>query len=122
LYYPSEKSKINSTVSWQKTSATTKIDSLKDVNVYKHHYGSKQNESKFSFSTQYNHKISAATHYYAGLVADFYQIGFSDSVDSREYNRFVSLANNDGTLALFRTYAQIQHTLKIIFWLMEAFT
>jgi hypothetical protein len=112
LYYPSEKSKINSTVSWQKTSATTKIDSLKDVNVYKHYYGSKQNESKFSFSTQYNHKISAATHYYAGLVADFYQIGFSDSVDSREYNRFVSLANNDGTLALFRTYAQIQHTFK----------
>ncbi|MCF8391895.1 MAG: TonB-dependent receptor plug domain-containing protein, partial [Bacteroidales bacterium] len=112
LYYPSEKSKLNTTLSWQKTGSSAKIDSLKEGDVYIPHYGSEQAETKFSFTTQFKHKINSATHFYIGLVTDFYKLSFADSVNSKDYGRFISLANNEGNLALIRTYGQIQHSFK----------
>ena len=109
-YFLNEKMRFKSTLSYQETSALTEVDSVDFVNdVYSPWYRSDQAENKFSFSTQFRHKITAKDNYSIGIIADFFIIDYRDSVYSQDLGHFRKLTNVGGNLNLLRAYAQWQH-------------
>jgi hypothetical protein len=109
-YFINDKIRIKSTLSAQSTRVSTKVDStnLKE-NIFEPWYRSQQTENKFSFSTQFRHKINAKNNYSLGVIIDFYTIDYIDSVKNNEYKKFITTSDIYGNLNLFCAYAQWQH-------------
>jgi len=109
-YFLNEKMRFKSTVSYQQTAALTEVDSVDyDEDILSPWYRSDQAENKFSFSTQFRHKINARDNYSIGIIADFYTINYRDSVFSHNYGHFLTLTDVAGDLSLLRAYTQWQH-------------
>ena len=102
--------RFKSTLSYQQTGALTEVDSADyDDNLFIPWYRSDQSENKFSFSTQFRHKVTAKDNYSVGIIADFYSIDYRDSVFSQDLGHFRTLTDVSGDLYLLRAYAQWQH-------------
>ena len=109
-YFLNENMRFKSTVSYQQTSALTEVDSVDFVeDQYNPWYRSDQGEDRFSFSTQFRHKISARDNYSFGLIADFYTTDYRDSVLNQDQGSFRTLTDASGNMYLFRGHAQWQH-------------
>ena len=109
-YYFNPKVRLKSTASVQRVSAGTVLDSVRNNGedlkpfVRQHH-----EEDKVSFSTQLTHKISSRDNYSIGLIADLYQIDYTDSINHPDYGKFITMLDAAGSLGLLRGYAQWQH-------------
>ena len=109
-YFFNEKMRLKSTLSIQSTSADTKLDSVRNYGeVFFPWVRSEQAEDKVSLSTQFRHKVNAKNNYSIGLIQDFYQIDYVDSIYMKEYQRFIRSADITGDMGLLRAYAQWQH-------------
>ncbi|MFC2112426.1 carboxypeptidase-like regulatory domain-containing protein [Bacteroidota bacterium] len=107
-YYFNEKTRIKSTLSWQKTRSSTILDSLnKELAIP--FLRSWQKESKLSFSTQFKQKIDARNNYSFGLIADQFNIDYIDSLNHPVYGDFITRANVRGDMMMLRAYGQYQH-------------
>jgi hypothetical protein len=109
-YFINENLRFRSTLSVQTTSVSTKLDSV-DMAIDKTDpfYRADEKENKYSFSTQFQHKINAHNNYSIGFITDVYSINTVDSVMDLDYNRFRTLTDAKGSVALVRAYAQWQH-------------
>jgi len=110
-YYFNEKTRIKSTLSYQQTYSTTVLDSvhqdIPDVPFLR----SRQQEDKWSFSTQFRQKINARNNYSFGLVLDNYNIDYIDSLNHPDYGEFITRADVSGQMAMARIYGQFQHRI-----------
>jgi len=110
-YYFNEKTRIKSTLSYQQTYSTTVLDSvhqdIPDVPFLR----SRQQEDKWSFSTQFRQKINARNNYSFGLVLDNYNIDYIDSLNHPDYGEFITRADVSGKMAMARIYGQFQHRI-----------
>jgi hypothetical protein len=104
-----ENTRISSTISHQRTSSTTKIDSLTNDLLYIPAYRGDQFEDRTSVSTKLRHKINARNNISAGLIIDQYNVDFQDSIKSTNYDRFIILSDERGSLAMLRGFADYQH-------------
>ena len=87
-----------------------KVDSIDyELETFNNFYGANQIEDKLSFSTQVKHKVNPKNNYSLGLIADFFNIDYVDSVFDSDYNKHRQLTNISDNLELFRAYAQWQH-------------
>mgnify|MGYP006284602357 CR=1 FL=1 len=108
--YFNPKTRLKTTVSVQQTGANTVLDSLLDDGsivepfVRQHHL-----ERKYSLSTQLRHKLNSRNNYSVGLIADHYDIDYTDSVNLAEYGKFITSTDVDGQLQLLRAYGQWHH-------------
>jgi hypothetical protein len=109
-YFLSKNLRVKSSISYQSTYSNAKVDSIEyKSGNFTPYYAGESSENKFSVSTQIKHKINIKNNYSIGLIADFYNINFIDSVLSPEFNRFIQPNNIKEPLKLFRAYAQWQH-------------
>jgi hypothetical protein len=69
-YYFNEKTRIKSTLSYQQTYSTTVLDSVHQDLPEVPFLRSRQQENRWSFSTQFRQKIKARNNYSFGLVLD----------------------------------------------------
>ncbi len=107
-YYFNDKTRIKSTLSWQRTKSSTILDSLRrEVEIP--FLRSWQQEAKLSFSTQFRQKIDARNNYSFGLVMDRYHIDYTDSLNHPAYGEFITRADVSGGMVLLRAYGQYQH-------------
>jgi len=107
LYF-NERTRIKSTVSYQKTRSTTVLDSLNKELVIPF-LRNNQVEGKLSFSSQFRQKINARNNYSFGLVVDKYSIDYIDSLNHPLYGEFITRNDIRGEMAMLRTYGQFQH-------------
>ncbi len=112
VYFINPDARFKTTVSYQKTYSSTKLDSLKDLqSVVVPFYRSEESESKISFSTQFRQKLSAKDNFSVGIILDNFYINYLDSVNLAKNHGFVTTADENGTMALYRGYGQWQHKL-----------
>jgi len=102
--------RIKSTLSWQQFSSLTVFDSVRN-DAFIPTFRGNQTERKLSFSTQLRRKLSADANFMLGLVVDGYNIDFQDSVRSKEYGKFITQTDIQGSLMLYRAYGQWQQKL-----------
>ncbi len=108
VYYFNERTRVKSTLSYQKTRSTTVVDSLNKERVIPF-LRSEQVEGKFSFSTQFRRKVDARNNYSFGLILDGYTIDYLDSLNHPEYGEFIIRNDIAGNMMMLRTYGQYQH-------------
>ncbi len=109
-YFFNPKTRLKSTVSYQTTTVTTKVDSINyEIDGFTHYYGALETEDKFSVSSQFKHKINSKNNYSLGVIADLYGIDYTDSVYDLDYHKFIRPQEIDNSMELYRVYAQWQH-------------
>lgn len=108
-YYFNEKTRLKSTLSYQQTRSTTALDSVHSDFPEVPFLRSRQQENRFSFSTQFRQKINARNNYSLGLVLDHFGIDFIDSLNHPDYGEFITRADVAGQMAMARVYGQYQH-------------
>ncbi len=109
-YFINENIRFRSSLSYQTTSVSTEVDSVDNlIDLTEPFYRAKEREDKFSFSTQFQHKINSRNNYSVGLIADMYTFNYLDSAMSDTYDRFITITDENGKVGLLRTYAQWQH-------------
>lgn len=111
-YYFNEKTSLKSTISYQNTESRIILDSLKENSVNIPYYRSVQEENKVSVTSTLKKKISARDNFHLGFIVDLYNVYFSDSVQDKNRDKFLILANDEGSLALIRSFGQYQHKFK----------
>ncbi len=107
-YYFTERTRLKSTFSWQKTRSSTILDSLQKE-IATPFLRSWQEETKLSFSTQFRQKINARNNFSFGLILDQYGIGYVDSLNHPDYDQFITRAEVTGDMMMLRAYGQYQH-------------
>ena len=112
MVYFNEKTSLKSTLSYQRTEAKALLDSLKEYSENTPYYRSVQGENKVSITSVVKHKMSSKDNFHIGFVADLYNVNFADSVKVSYQDEFLILANDEGTLALIRSFGQFQHKFK----------
>jgi hypothetical protein len=109
-YFFNDKMRLKSTLSFQTTSSSTKLDSVRNnAELFIPWVRSAQTEDKLSVSTQFRHKLSAHDNYSFGAILDFFFVDYLDSIYDSDYKRFITRTDIQGNLSLFRAYAQWQH-------------
>jgi|WetSurMetagenome_2_1015567.scaffolds.fasta_scaffold01434_3 hypothetical protein len=108
LYF-NEKTRLKTTLSWQHSQSSAVLDSIKSE-IFLPYVRSNQTENKLSFSTQLRKKFSAEDNLSIGLVIDNYSIFYLDSINDRDYNRFITTTDINGKMMLYRSYLQWQHS------------
>ncbi len=110
-YFINPKLRLKSTLSYQKTNSSTILDSTLNngemIVPFVRNFGG---ENKLSFSTQLRHKVNSKNNYIAGLILDYYDIAYTDSVNHPLYGRFITTTDITGKLGLARAYAQWHHS------------
>ncbi len=110
VYFLNEKSKIKTTISWQQTKSRAVLDSLLERGaVTKPYIRNTEGEDKFSVSSQFSRKVNSRNDYNIGFIADLYSVRYLDSIQSNEYQKFITYADINGTMFLFQGYAQFRH-------------
>lgn len=110
IYFINDKMRLKSTLSFQTTSSSAKLDSVRNnAELFIPWVRSKQIEDKISISTQFRHKLSAHDNYSFGAILDFFFVDYLDSIYDSDYSRFITRTDIQGELNLFRAYAQWQH-------------
>ncbi len=110
VYFLSEKARIRSTISWQRTSSKAVLDSLKESgSITKPFLRNHQSEDKISFTTQYRRKVDARNNFSLGLITDLYTINYIDSTFNNDYQRFLTNTDIMGNLTLLQAYGQYMH-------------
>jgi hypothetical protein len=107
-YYFNDKTRIKSTLSWQNSNSTAKLDSIEE-GTFSPYIRNNQSEDKLSFSTQIRKKFSAADNVSIGFIIDKYSIAYLDSIWDNYYNRFITTTDINGKMMLYQAYAQWQH-------------
>ena len=110
-YYFNEKTRIKSTLSYQQTYSTTVLDSVQQDIPDVPFLRSRQQEDKWSFSTEFRQKINARNNYGFGLVLDNFNIDYIDSLNHPDYGEFITRADVSGQMAMARVYGQFQHRI-----------
>ena len=110
-YYFNEKTRIKTTLSYQQTYSTTVLDSVPRNQPEVPFLRARQQENRFSFSTQFRQKINARNNYSLGLVLDNFNIDFIDSLNHPDYGEFITRADVAGQMSMLRVYGQYQHRL-----------
>ena len=108
-YYFNEKTRIKSTLSYQQTYSTTVLDSIQQDLPEVPFLRSRQQENRWSFSTQFRQKINARNNYSFGLVLDNFNIDYIDSLNHPDYGEFITRADVSGQMAMVRVYGQYKH-------------
>lgn len=106
-YFFNENTRLRTTLSWQQTSVTAVVDSVKS-DFFVPLYRGNQTEQKFSLSSQLRRKVSANANYSLGIIVDRYGVDYIDSVLHFDYGHFVTSTDASGDLALYRAYGQWQ--------------
>jgi len=104
-----EKTRIKSTVSWQRTKSKAILDSLKlSGTIFEPYVRNTEDEEKLSLSSQFRQKLNSRNQYSLGIIADLYSISYIDSFNSVEYGKFITGTDIEGNLSLYRAYGQYQ--------------
>lgn len=107
LYF-NEKTRLKTTLSWQHSQSLTILDSIK-AEVFVPFLRGDQSENKLSFSTQLRKKFSAKDNLSVGLLIDYYNISYLDSMTDADYKRFVTTTDINGKMMFYRSFLQWQH-------------
>ncbi|MBK9291375.1 MAG: TonB-dependent receptor [Bacteroidetes bacterium] len=105
-WFPSAKTRLRSTLSWQRTYSEAILDSVV-TDAFKPFYRGYEKESKLSFNTQLRGKLGANASYLAGLNVDVFGLDYVDSVFSKRYQQFITRSDVQGRMMLYRAYGQL---------------
>ncbi len=108
-YFFNENTRIKSTLSYQTTNATAKVDSVRNngLNTYPY-YGSSQSENILSLSVAFTKKINKRHNYGLGFDINRYAVDFSDSIYRYNFRKFIYITDVSGDLMFFQAYGQWQ--------------
>jgi hypothetical protein len=110
-YFFNPRSRLKSTLSYQRTGAYTVIDSTtNNFESWVPQYRQEGQENKLSVTTQFKQKVNARNNYYLGFIADYFFVHHLDSVNSIEDGRFITMADFEGNMAMLRAYMQWHHS------------
>jgi hypothetical protein len=107
-FYFDEKTRLKTTLSWQHSKSSALLDSIQNE-TFIPFIRQNQTENKLSFSTQLRRKFSASDNVSAGIIIDNYSIDYIDSLKNRDYGRFITYTDINGSMNLYRGYVQWQH-------------
>lgn len=107
-YYFNDKTRLKSAFSWQYSRSSAILDSVKNE-TFVPFIRQNQRENKLSFSSQLRKKFSASDNLSAGIIIDNFSINYLDSINSRDFGRFITYTDIDGKMTLYRAYTQWQH-------------
>lgn len=100
-------SRLKTTISIQRSRSTTVIDSTKNnfaiVEPMLRKHGT---EDKVSLTSQFKQKVNPRNDYTIGMVADLFSIQHLDSALDFDLRHFVTTADYEGNMGLFRAYGQ----------------
>jgi hypothetical protein len=109
-YYFNPRSRLKTTLSVQRSQSTTILDSTKNnfevIEPLVRRYGQ---EDKISLSTQFSHKVNSRNNYRIGLVADYFNVQHLDSAVDFDLDQFMTTADFEGSMGLWRAYTQWHH-------------
>jgi hypothetical protein len=109
-YFFNPRSRLKTTLSYQRTGAYTVIDSLKNnAEIVEPIYRQNGQENKLSVSTQFRQKVNARNNYSVGLAADYFYVHHIDSSYYFNYGKFIATADFNGNMGLARVYGQWHH-------------
>ena len=109
-YFFNPRSRLKTTLSYQRTGAYTVIDSTKDnFESWEPQYRQRGQEDKLSMSAQFKQKVNARNNYQIGMVADYFFVNHVDSAYSPDDGKFITTADFEGNMGLIRGYAQWHH-------------
>lgn len=111
-YFFNENTRINTSLSYQRTGATTVLDSVRyqdaSFDPFVRNY---ENENKLSLSTELTQKINAKNNYRIGIIMDRYDISYIDSINHPVYNKFITTTDVEGSMGMIRGFAQWSHAV-----------
>jgi len=109
-YFINENIRFRTSLSYQATAVSTAVDSVDNtIDKTDPYFRAKEKEAKYSFSTQFQHKINSRNNYSIGIIADMYEVNYIDSVMDGDFDRFRILTDAEGSVSLLRAYGQWQH-------------
>ncbi len=110
-YFFNPDTRLKSYVAVTGAESTTSIDSIVTAMPLQKaaFYRSVNSEVKYSASTQLEHKFNARSNVTAGLIADWYDVIFSDSVYNTDEYRFVPITDARGGMGLLRGFVEWQY-------------
>ena len=106
-----ENSRFKSTISFQKSTSNTQMDTIDyDHKTYTSQYSGILDESKFSASTQFKHRFSSKNNLTVGVTANEYFTNYEDSIYMKKYHQFVTITKVDNEHSiLLESYVNWQH-------------
>jgi hypothetical protein len=107
-YFFNDKTRLKTTLSWQHSGSNAVLDSVKNL-TFIPFIRQDQSENKLSFSTQLRRKFSSSDNLSAGIIIDNCSINYLDSINSKDFGRFITYTDIDGRMTLYRGYVQWQH-------------
>lgn len=110
-YFFNPDSRLRTNLSVSHLQATTSLDSLVNVDPLEKQpfYRSDNRQTSYSVSTHYTHRINSKNNFAAGIILDYYDVIFKDSIYDDKDARFEVLTNADGGTSLMESYFQWQH-------------
>ncbi len=110
-YFFDPDTRLKTIVAVSAAESRTSIDSIiePDPLVKDAFYRSLNRETKYSVSAGLDHKYSARSNVSAGLIFDWYDVVFNDSVYDRDDREFVTLTESRGGMGLIRGYGEWQY-------------
>ncbi len=111
VYFFNPDSRLKTNLSLSHIRATTSLDSLLNVDPLEKRpfYRSDNRETSYSFSSHFTHRIDAKNNFATGMIYDYIDVFFKDSVYDDQDERFEVLTNADGGVSLLESYFQWQH-------------
>lgn len=106
-YFFNEKTSLKTVISIQNTSSTTQYDSVKNYKFINPEVHAKQIQTKITASTQLKYKQNAKNNYKLGLIADYYNFDYADTLFYPIPDTTINSFNGDHYL--IQTFAQWQH-------------
>jgi hypothetical protein len=107
-----EKTRLKSTVSWQRTKSIAALDSTKESGtIFDPWVRSTEQEDKFTVSSQLRRKLDSRNQFSIGFIADWYNINYIDSINNPDYDKFITGTDVTGNMSLLKTYFQYQFKL-----------
>lgn len=111
LYFFSERTRLESSISLQGTGNKTLVDSLNEnLNLRREYYRSGLTDLKISFSTELKTKFNSKNSASGGIVFDIYNVNYIDSAYDDDYSKFLTVTKVDNKqLSLLKGFGQWQH-------------
>jgi hypothetical protein len=80
-----------------------------ELDTVQQFFRSKNSQGKITLASHLKSKINSKNNFGAGFYVNYNILNFTDSVYLKNFDRFQTLHNTDGTYLMYRTYAQYQH-------------
>ena len=109
VHYISDNSRLHTTFSAQILRSNTLLDSVREDESRYLFYYSDFTESKYSISSDFNHRFNSKNIFTIGVRADYFSLMLQDSVKVSGEDRYNIMTNTDGNFTSLRGFTELKH-------------